>query len=144
MELDLKEVLSANWTLLLFVILALGYLIAKIRLGGVPLGTTAGVLIAGLLFGHLGFPNVEGAATFGFTLFIFSVGLQAGPRFFSVFLEDGMRYIVLALVVAGTGSRWCRRCRSRTSYPSSRRGWRAPTCSSRIRSLLLRSWWRRL
>lgn len=103
MELDLKEVLSANWTLLLFVIIALGYLIAKIRLGGVPLGTTAGVLIAGLLFGHLGFPNVEGAATFGFTLFIFSVGLQAGPRFFSVFLEDGMRYIVLALVVAGTG-----------------------------------------
>jgi putative transport protein len=102
-ELDLKEVLSANWTLLLFVIIALGYLIAKIRLGGVPLGTTAGVLIAGLLFGHLGFPNVEGAATFGFTLFIFSVGLQAGPRFFSVFLEDGMRYIVLALVVAGTG-----------------------------------------
>jgi len=44
-DLDLKEFLSGNWTLLLFVIIALGYLIAKIRLFGLPLGSTAAVLI---------------------------------------------------------------------------------------------------
>ena len=77
MEPNLREFLSGNWTLLLFVIIALGYLIAKIRLFGVPLRSTAGVLIAGLLFGHLGFPDAPGGATFGFTLFIFSVGLGA-------------------------------------------------------------------
>ncbi len=40
---------------------------------------------------------------FGFALFIFSVGLQAGPTFFSAFLEDGKKYILLALIVAITG-----------------------------------------
>lgn len=103
MELDLNKVLSENWTLLLFVIIAFGYLVAKIRIGGVALGTTAGVLIVGLFFGHMGFPDAPGAATFGFMIFIFSVGLQAGPSFFSVFMQDGPRCIVLAVIVAATG-----------------------------------------
>jgi putative transport protein len=102
-EPDLKEILSANWTLLLFVVIAIGDMLSKIRLGGVPLGSTAGMLIAGIVFGHLGFPNIEGAANFGFRLFVFSVGMEAGQRFFSVFPEDGARYIVLAIVVAFTG-----------------------------------------
>ncbi len=36
-------------------------------------------------------------------MFIFSVGLQAGPRFFSVLMQDGLRYFILALVVAVSG-----------------------------------------
>jgi putative transport protein len=39
----------------------------------------------------------------GFILFIFSVGFQAGPRFFSVIRQDGLRYLLLALVVSGSG-----------------------------------------
>lgn len=103
MEMDLNKILTENWVLLVFLVIALGNLLAYIRIGGVALGSTAGVLIVGLVFGHLGFPDVPGAATFGFMIFIFSVGLQAGPSFFSVFMQDGPRCIVLAVVVAATG-----------------------------------------
>ena len=103
MELDFNKILTENWVILFFLVIALGSLLAKIRVGGVALGSTAGVLIVGLVFGHLGFPNMPGAATFGFMIFIFSVGLQAGPSFFSVFMRDGPRCIVLAVVVAATG-----------------------------------------
>jgi putative transport protein len=102
MEVNLQELLSANVILLLFTVIGLGYLIGNIKIGKIQVGSTTGVLLAGLLFGHLGFSHTPGAGTFGFTLFIFSVGLQAGPSFFSVFLEDGMKYIALSAVVAIT------------------------------------------
>jgi len=84
-------------------VIAIGYLIGNLRIGPVEIGATAGVLIAGLFMGHVGFPDTPGAASFGFAIFIFSVGLQAGPSFFSAFREDGKRYIGLAAIVAATG-----------------------------------------
>lgn len=102
MELDLVELLSGSAILLTFLVIGCGYLIGNLRLGRVGLGATTGVLLAGLVFGHLGFSNDPELATLGFSLFIFCVGLQAGPRFFGVFLEDGPKYIVLAAVVAVT------------------------------------------
>ena len=102
MEINLEELLSANVIILLFTVIALGYLIGNIKIGKIQVGSTTGVLLAGLLFGHFGFAEIPGAGTFGFTLFIFSVGLQAGPSFFSVFLEDGVKYVVLSAVVAIT------------------------------------------
>ena len=88
---------------LLFVILAFGYLIGKPRIRGFELGPVTGVLFAGLVFGHLGFEIPPEAQTFGFVLFIFSVGFQAGPGFFEVLRRDGAKYFVLAMVVAATG-----------------------------------------
>ncbi|RLB74108.1 MAG: hypothetical protein DRH03_02125 [Deltaproteobacteria bacterium] len=44
-----------------------------------------------------------GAQSVGFALFIFSVGYQAGPRFFDVLMEDGVKYFFLALVIALSG-----------------------------------------
>ncbi len=102
MAIDLHEVLVGNQTLLTFLVIGVGYLIAGLKVGKIPLGSTAGVLIAGLGFGHFGFAGNPSVGTIGFTLFIFSVGLQAGPRFFSVFLTDGAKYISLAAVVATT------------------------------------------
>jgi len=88
---------------LLFVVLAVGYLIGKTRIRGFELGSVTGVLFAGLVFGHLGYEIPANAKTFGFVLFIFSVGFQAGPSFFEVVRRDGARYFVLAMVVAATG-----------------------------------------
>jgi len=102
MAIDLHEILGGNQTLLTFLVVGVGYLIAGLKVGTIPLGSTAGVLIAGLVFGHFGFEGDPNVGTIGFTLFIFSVGLQAGPRFFSVFLTDGAKYISLAAVVAAT------------------------------------------
>ena len=102
MEIDVYRLLKDNPLLLTFLVIGTGYLLGRLKVGSIPLGSVTGVLLAGLLFGHLGFPDRPAAATFGFALFIFSVGLQAGPSFFSAFLEDGPKYIALAVVVAVT------------------------------------------
>jgi putative transport protein len=88
--------------LLLFTIIGIGYLIGKISVAGFSLGAVAGVLFAGLFFGYYGLRITPGAQAVGFALFIFSVGYQAGPRFFSAVRQDGLRYLALALVVATT------------------------------------------
>jgi putative transport protein len=100
MELDLFELAQENFTMLLFLVIGIGYLIGNIKIGNISVGNTTGVLLAGMLFGHFGFPDISGAASFGFALFIFSVGLQAGPRFFSAFLQDGPKYVALSVFVA--------------------------------------------
>jgi putative transport protein len=97
------ELLSAQPVLTLFLILGVGYLIGAMRIGSFSLGPVAGVLFAGLFLGHFGFSMSAGAQSIGFALFIFSVGYQAGPRFFDVLKTDGLKYFLLALVVAGTG-----------------------------------------
>jgi putative transport protein len=101
MTIDIFQLLADNALLLLFTVIGVGYLLGNIRIVGIELGPVVGVLLVGLLFGHLGFTAPEGASAFGFALFIFSVGIQAGPTFFSAFLADGPKYVALALVVAG-------------------------------------------
>jgi putative transport protein len=101
MTIDIFQLLADNALLLLFTVIGVGYLLGNIRIAGIELGPVVGVLLVGLLFGHLGFTAPEGASAFGFALFIFSVGIQAGPTFFSAFLADGPKYVALAVVVAG-------------------------------------------
>ena len=100
MEIDLYKILSENLILMIFVVIGLGYLIGRIKVFGIEAGPTIGVLLAGLLFGHLGFQTHPNVGTFGFTVFIFAVGFQAGPSFFSVFLTDGLKYLTLSFIVA--------------------------------------------
>jgi putative transport protein len=102
MVIEVFALLSENPILLIFTVIGLGYLVAKIRIADVPAGPVIGVLLVGLLLGHFGFSAPPGASGFGFALFIFSVGIQAGPSFFSAFAADGARYVTLAFVVAAT------------------------------------------
>ena len=96
----LRHLLLENPVGLLFTILAVGYLIGKAKLRGFELGPVTGVLFAGLVFGHRGFELSPHVQTFGFVLFIFSVGFQAGPNFFTMLRREGPRYFLLAVVVA--------------------------------------------
>jgi len=100
---DLFSYLQQQPVLAFFLTLSLGYLIGKIRLMSISLGPVGGVLVAGLIFGHFGFSMYSEGQTFGFVLFIFCVGYQAGPQFIDVLLNDGLKYLSLALVVAATG-----------------------------------------
>jgi len=100
MEIDFYKLFESSPILMLFTVIAAGLLVGKIKIGSIQLGSTTGVLLTGLLFGHLGFKGEPMMGTFGFSIFIFAVGLQAGPTFFSVFRTDGKNYIVLALLVA--------------------------------------------
>jgi putative transport protein len=97
------EGLRTQPVMTLFLILGVGYLIGNIRIGSFSLGPVAGVLFAGLFLGHFDFRMSAGVQAVGFALFIFSVGYQAGPRFFDVLRKDGLKYFLLAVVIAGTG-----------------------------------------
>ena len=99
----LLETLHDQPVLTLFLILGIGYLIGNIRIGSFSLGPVAGVLFAGLFLGHFDFRMSPGAQSVGFAMFIFSVGYQAGPRFFDVLRTDGLKYFSLAVVIAATG-----------------------------------------
>lgn len=78
-----------------------GLLLGKIKFFGVSLGATF-VLFMGILVGHFGFSvNPETSdfiKDFGLILFIYSIGLQVGPGFFSSFKKGG---ITLNLLAAG-------------------------------------------
>lgn len=103
MEIDFFHLLNSFEEFLFFVVLGIGYLAGKVRVGHFQLGSPAGVLLAGLLFGALGLPSPAPVLqNIGFILFIYSVGVEAGPHFFGVFFEDGYRYLTLAIVIAAT------------------------------------------
>ncbi|MBV7297105.1 aspartate:alanine antiporter [Enterovibrio paralichthyis] len=102
MNIDVYSLLVHNDILLLFVVLAIGLAIGKIRIGGFQFGNSIGVLITALSFGHAGFSFSPEALNIGFMLFIFCVGIEAGPNFFGIFFRDGKSYLVLAFTVLGT------------------------------------------
>jgi putative transport protein len=97
----IDQFLRTNPVGLLFLVLGLGYLVGKINIRGFELGSISGVLFVGLIFGNLGYVPNATTQSVGFVLFIFSVGLQAGPSFFSVIKQDGLKYFVLAVVISG-------------------------------------------
>jgi putative transport protein len=100
---SIDQVLHQQPALMLFLVLGMGYLIGNIRIRGFSFGPVAGVLFAGLFLGQFGFRITPGAQAVGFAMFIFSVGYQAGPRFFDVLKQDGIRYFTLAVFVAACG-----------------------------------------
>jgi len=103
MEINIANLLNHSDVMLIFTVLAFGLLLGRVRFGDIELGQTAGVLIVALLFGHWGFNLTVHTESLGFMLFIFCVGMEAGPNFFSSFMQDGVRYITLAAVVAVSG-----------------------------------------
>jgi putative transport protein len=98
----LTAVLSEQ-LLVLFIILALGTMLGSFSWRGISLGT-AGVLFVALVFGHFGLPVPKVVMDLGLVLFVYAVGLQAGPRFFRLFRKQGLRYAVIGISVAFTGA----------------------------------------
>jgi putative transport protein len=92
--------LAATLMLLSFVVAA-GIFIGKVKIAGVSLGVTF-VLFVGILMGHFGYtidPAVlKFVREFGLILFIFAIGLQVGPAFFSSFKEGGVKLNMLAVL----------------------------------------------
>lgn len=91
----------------LSLISAVGLGLGKIRFWGVSLGVTF-VFFAGILAGHLGLSidpqMLNYAESFGLVIFVYALGLQVGPGFFSSFREGGLRLNVLGtgVVLIGT------------------------------------------
>src|SRR5512145_3037643 len=87
----------------LFAILTLGAWIGQWSWRGISIGT-AGVLFIALVFGHFGMSVPKEVMDFGLILFVYAVGLSAGPSFFRTFRKSGKQFVVLALVIVGTGA----------------------------------------
>lgn len=91
----------AHIALLYAIVIAVGVLLGKVKIGGISLGVTF-VLFAGILAGHIGFTAPVNILTFmqdfGLILFVFMIGLQVGPGFFESFRKGG---ITLNMLSAG-------------------------------------------
>ena len=89
----------AHIVLLFSLVIAIGVLLGKIKVGGISLGVTF-VLFAGILAGHIGFTATPSTLTFmqdfGLILFVFMIGLQVGPGFFESFKKGGVTLNLLS------------------------------------------------
>ncbi|MFJ8928550.1 aspartate-alanine antiporter [Streptomyces sp. NPDC102364] len=89
-------VLKDHPELVLFVSLALGYLVGKLRVGPLTLGGICGTLIVSLLLGAWTKAHVsDDVKTVFFALFIFALGYMAGPQFFRNLNKKSLRFFVL-------------------------------------------------
>lgn len=90
--------LFSNSYFTLFLIIAIGFLIGRIQIKGISLDVSAVIFVA-LIFGHLGFSVPKDFQYLGLILFIFTIGIQAGPGFFESFKKNGRAIIVLAIIL---------------------------------------------
>ncbi len=92
-------VLKDHPELALFLCLALGYLVGKLRVGPITLGGICGTLIVSLLLGAWAKVQVSGdVKNVFFALFIFSLGYLAGPQFFANLNRKSLRFFVLCFI----------------------------------------------
>ena len=91
-----------NTLVLYSFVIAAGIFLGKLKIGGISLGGTF-VLFVGILMGHFGYvvnPEVlKFVREFGLILFIFAIGIQVGPGFFSSFKRGGVLLNMLAVFI---------------------------------------------
>ncbi|TFH14680.1 MAG: transporter, partial [Acidimicrobiales bacterium] len=99
-------VLTSDPLLVLFVVVALGAALARVRIKGVGLGPAA-ALFAGLAVSAINPDLAELPAIiplFGLALFIYTIGLASGPAFFGGLRQDGVRVaIAVVFLLAAIG-----------------------------------------
>ena len=82
----------------LFLIVALGFMLGRVKIKGLSLDVSAVIFIA-LLFGHFGVIIPKELGNFGLVLFIFTIGIQAGPGFFDSFRSKGKTLILITMLI---------------------------------------------
>lgn len=84
--------------------IGIGYWIGSFKVGAFSLGPVTGALFAGLLVGQFAHVPVSGMTkSFLFLLFLFGIGYSVGPQFMQALRRDGLKPVLLALVVCLTG-----------------------------------------
>ncbi len=87
----------------LFLIICLGFILGNTKIKGISLDVSA-IIFVSLLFGHLGVSLPDILGTIGLILFIYTIGMQAGPGFFDSFKTHGRKLVVLAVIVTLSAS----------------------------------------
>ena len=98
----------AHMILLLAIVIGSGLLLGRFKFKGISIGSTW-ILFLGILLSHFGLRGdplvLSFMKDFGLILFVFSIGLQVGPGFFSSFRKGGVTYNMLATAL------WWASCR---------------------------------
>src|SRR6186713_2452803 len=94
--------LREHQELAVFLVLAIGFLIGRIRFGTFSLGTAVGTLLAGVAVGQLNVQVSPVVKFVFFDLFLFTTGYKVGPQFFRALKKDALPQLALTLVLCLT------------------------------------------
>lgn len=96
----------AQSLIVLFLTISIGFFVGRLKFGKISLGVSA-VMFVGLFLGHLGFnmhPDlIQFIREFGLILFVYGIGIQVGPSFFSSFKKEGLVFNGLAVTTVFLG-----------------------------------------
>ncbi|WP_433545089.1 aspartate-alanine antiporter [Streptomyces sp. CA-294286] len=99
-----RNVFEPHPELLVFLVVALGFLVGKVHYRTIALGAVTGCLVMGLLLGaQLKVPVNGTVKDLFFILFLFALGYKVGPQFFRGLKKDGLPQVLNAVVVCVTG-----------------------------------------
>ncbi|HWB04096.1 MAG TPA: aspartate-alanine antiporter [Verrucomicrobiales bacterium] len=98
----ITNALRDHQELAVFLTLAIGFLIGKVRIGSFSLGTVVGTLLAGVIVGQLDVKVPAVVKYVFFDLFLFTTGYKVGPQFFRGLKKDALPQVVLTLVLCVT------------------------------------------
>ena len=96
------KALQQNPELAIFLALAVGFAIGRVKLGSFSLGTVVGTLFAGVLIGQFDIKVPAMVKTVFFDLFLFTTGYKVGPQFFRGLKRDALSQVALTLVLCTT------------------------------------------
>ena len=94
----IKHLFKSSPEIQLFVCLALGFAIGKVKLWKISLGGVAGTLIVAIFVGTIGVALNDEVKNIAFALFIFTLGYMSGPSFFASLNRASLRYGVFTLI----------------------------------------------
>ena len=100
---DFIAYLHTHQIVLLFLIISIGYLVGQIKIFGFSLGSSAIIFVA-MFFGHHGFKLSHDFQILGLILFIYAIGLNAGPVIFNMSKKQSMTLYTLILVLLSSGA----------------------------------------
>jgi putative transport protein len=98
----LVHALREHQELAIFLTLAIGFLIGRVRIGTFSLGTAVGTLLAGVAIGQLNIQVPAVVKYVFFDLFLFTTGYKVGPQFFRALKKDALPQVALTLVLCVT------------------------------------------
>ncbi|MGW2839902.1 aspartate-alanine antiporter [Streptomyces sp. NPDC001493] len=99
-----RNVFQPHPELLVFLVVALGFLLGKVRYRTIALGAVTGCLVAGLVLGaQFGVQIDDTVKNLFFIMFLFALGYRVGPQFFRGLRKDGLPQVLNAVVVCVSG-----------------------------------------
>jgi len=96
-------IIKENPEVFVFLAMAGGYALGRVKIKGFGIGTTASVLLVAMALGQSGVAVPAVLKSIAFALFAFCIGYQVGPQFFGALKKEGVNYLLVSVVVAAAG-----------------------------------------